>query len=210
MEEAKVQQLSIRPSSSEILFLCELSESDIQKVSTLIDAARDIIYEYFEARTTFDIIICYGPWDMEVQIVSRIHNFSSGRYYNVRSPGITDYHLKEIVFRYDIARFGHYLHELIHGVISSRHPHQMREGLAWYFTLLLTETKRYLQPHYPSMLDDLCIFPVRKMARIMGPEFLKDFALGRATVFEDSFSQDIKELFLPEEVFYAKKRYSKY
>jgi hypothetical protein len=199
--------LSIRPSSSEILFLCKLSESDMQKVSTLIDAARDIIYEYFEARTTFDIIICYGPWDMEVQIVSRIHNFSSGQFYNVKSPGITDYHLKEIIFRYDIARFGHYLHELIHGVLSSRHPHQMRESLAWYFTLLLTETKRYLQPNYPRMLDDLYIFPIRKMARVMGPGFIKDFALGKATVLEDSFSQDIKDLFLPEEVFYAKKRY---
>jgi hypothetical protein len=207
VEEAKVQQLSLRPSSSEILFLCKLPESDMQKVSTLIDAARDIIYEYFEARTTFDIIICYGPWDMEVQIVSRIHNFSSGQYYNVKSPGITDYHLKEIVFRYDTARFGHYLHELIHGVLSSRHPHQMREGLAWYFTLLLTETKRYLQPYYPRMIDDLYIFPIRKMARVMGPEFIKDFAVGRATVLEDSFSQDIKDLFLPEEVFYAKKRY---
>jgi hypothetical protein len=199
--------LSIRPSSSGILFLCELSENEIQKVSTLIDTATDIIYEYFEARTAFDIIICCGSWEMEVQIISRLHNFSSGQYYNVRSPGITDYYLKEIVFRYDTARFGNYLHELIHGILSSRHPQQMREGLAWYFTLLLTETKRYLQPHYPSMLDNLYIFPVRKMARVMGPEFIKDFALGRATVLEDSFSQDVKDLFLPEEVFYTKKRY---
>ena len=199
--------MSIRLSQTEIVFLSELPKSDIQKVSALIDAATNVIYEYFGAKTTFDIIICRGYWEMEVQIISRIHNFSSGQIYNTKSAGITDYHLKEIVFRYDIARFGHYLHELIHGVLSSRHPHQMREGLAWYFTLLLTETKRYLQPYYPSMLDDLYIFPIRKMARVMGPEFIKDFALGRATVLEDSFSQDIKDLFLPEEVFYAKKRY---
>jgi hypothetical protein len=199
--------LSIRLSQTEIVFLSEPPKSDIQKVSSLIDAATNIIYEYFGARTAFDIIICRGCWEMEVQIISRIHNFSSGQFYNTKSAGITDYRLKEIVFRYDIARFGHYLHELIHGILSSRHPHQMREGLAWYFTLLLTESKRYLQPRYPSMLNALYIFPVKKMARVMGQEFLKDFALGRATVFEEAFSQDVKELFLPEEVFYAKKRY---
>lgn len=179
----------------------------MQKVFAIIDAATNVIYEYFGARTAFDIIICRGCWEMEVQIISRIHNFSSGQIYNTKSAGITDYRLKEIVFRYDIARFGHYLHELIHGILSSRHPHQMREGLAWYFTLLLTESKRYLQPRYPSMLNALYIFPVKKMATVMGQEFLKDFALGRATVLEEAFSQDVKELFLPEEVFYAKKRY---
>lgn len=199
--------MSIRLSQREIVFLSELPQSDIQKVSVLIDAATNVIYEYFGARTAFDIIICRGCWEMEVQIISRIHNFSSGQYYNTKSAGITDYRLKEIVFRYDIARFGHYLHELIHGILSSRHPHQMREGLAWYFTLLLTESKRYLQPRYPSMLDALYIFPVKEMARVMGQEFLRDFALGRATVLEEAFSQDVKELFLPEEVFYAKKRY---
>jgi hypothetical protein len=202
--------LSIRLSQREIVFLSELPKSDIQKVSVLIDAATNVIYEYFGARTAFDIIICRGCWEMEVQIISRIHNFSSGQYYNTKSAGITDYRLKEIVFRYDIARFGHYLHELIHGIISSRHPHQMREGLAWYFTLLLTESKRYLQPRYPSMLNALYIFPVKEMARVMGQEFLRDFALGRATVLEEAFSQDVKELFLPEEVFYAKKRYFRY
>ena len=202
--------MSIRLSQTEIVFLSELSKSDIQKVSAIIDAATNVIYEYFGVRTAFDIIICRGCWEMEVQIISRIHNFSSGQIYNTKSAGITDYRLKEIVFRYDIARFGHYLHELIHGILSSRHPHQMREGLAWYFTLLLTESKRYLQPRYPSMLNALYIFPVKKMARVMGQEFIKDFALGRATVFEEAFSQDVRELFLPEEVFYAKKRFFRY
>ena len=45
------------------------------------------------------------------------------------------------------------------------------------------------------------------MATVIGQEFLKDFALGRATVLEEAFGQDVRELFLPEEVFYAKKRY---
>ena len=71
--------MSIRLSQTEIVFLNELPKSDIQKVSALIDAATNIIYEYFGARTAFDIIICRGHWEMEVQIISRIHNFSSGQ-----------------------------------------------------------------------------------------------------------------------------------
>lgn len=144
---------------------------------------------------------------MEVQIVSRIHNLPSGQYYNTRSAAITDYYLKEIVVRFDVAKFGHYLHELIHGILNSRHSHQLREGLAWYFTLMFTDSQRYLRPNYPGFLNELYIYPVKKMANILGEEFLKDFALGNATIHEEAFSQDVRELFLPEQVFYTKKRY---
>ncbi|MDQ4056770.1 MAG: hypothetical protein M3156_05055, partial [Thermoproteota archaeon] len=37
--------------------------------------------------------------------------------------------------------------------------------------------------------------------------FFKDFALGRAKIHEEAFSKEIRDLFLPEEVFYTKKRY---
>jgi hypothetical protein len=175
----------------------------------LIESANNIIYEYFGTTTSFDIIICRGSWEMEVQIISRIHNLSSGQYYNTKSAAITDYRLKEIIVRFDVAKFGHYLHELVHGILSTRHSHQLREALAWYFTLLLTESKRYLQPHYHDMLNGLYIYPVKKMASVVGQEFLKDFALGKATILEEAFSQDVRDLFLPEEVFYTKKRYFK-
>jgi hypothetical protein len=114
-----------------------------------IESANNIIYEYFGTTTSFDIIICHGSWEMEVQIISRIHNLSSGQYYNTKSAAITDYRLKEIIVRFDAAKFGHYLHELVHGILSTRHPHQLREGLAWFFTLLLTDSKKYLRPTYP-------------------------------------------------------------
>jgi hypothetical protein len=199
--------LSIGLSQRDITFLSELSSSEFQKVFAFIDTANNLLYEYFGARTSFDIIICRGSWEMEVQIISRIHNLPSGQYYNTRSVAITDYYLKEIVVRFDVAKFGHYLHELIHGILSSRHSHQLREGLAWYFTLTLTDSKRYLRPHYPEFLNELYIYPVKKMANILGEEFLKDFALGDATIHEEAFSQDVRELFLPEQVFYTKKRF---
>jgi hypothetical protein len=199
--------LSIGLSQRDITFLSELSSSEFQKVFAFIDTANNLLYEYFGTITSFDIIICRGSWEMEVQIISRIHNLPSGQYYNTRSVAITDYYLKEIVVRFDVAKFGHYLHELIHGILSSRHSHQLREGLAWYFTLILTDSKRYLRPHYPEFLDELYIYPVKKMANILGEEFLKDFALGNATIHEEAFSQDVRELFLPEQVFYTKKRF---
>ena len=199
--------MSIGLSQRDITFLSELSSSEFQKVFAFIDTANNLLYEYFGTRTSFDIIICRGSWEMEVQIISRIHNLPSGQYYNTRSAAITDYYLKEIVVRFDVAKFGHYLHELIHGILSNRHSHQLREGLAWYFTLLLTDSQRYLRPNYPEFLNELYIYPVKKMANILGEEFLKDFALGNATIHEEAFSQDVRELFLPEQVFYSKKRY---
>ena len=199
--------MSIASSQRDITFLSELSTSEFQKVFAFIDTANNLLYEYFGTRTSFDIIICRGSWEMEVQIISRIHNLPSGQYYNTRSAAITDYYLKEIVVRFDVAKFGHYLHELIHGILSSRHSHQLREGLAWYFTLMLTDSQRYLRPSYPEFLNELYIYPVKKMANILGEAFLKDFALGNATIHEEAFSQDVRELFLPEQVFYTKKRY---
>jgi hypothetical protein len=122
---------------------------------------------------------------------------------------MTDYRLQEIVIRSDIAKFGNYLHELIHGIISRRHTHQLREGMAWYFTLKLTERYRYVRPSYPSWVDEIYVYPARRLAEIVGEEFLKDFALGRASLDYESLPKYVQELFLPEEIFYSEKRYHK-
>ena len=100
----------------------------------------------------------------------------------------------------------YYLHELIHGVISKDHPHQLREGLAWYFTLKLTEKHRYTRPSYPSWVDDLYIQPVRRLAQIVGNDFLKDLALGKASLEIELLPPESQRLFLPEELFYSKRR----
>lgn len=144
---------------------------------------------------------------MEVQTISRRDQSKLSMYNDTKFVGITDYHLEEIVIRSDIARFGHYLHELIHGIVSKSHPHQLREGFAWYFTLKLSQRYKYVRPSYPSWVDDLYVYPVNRLAEIVGNEFLKDLAIGNATLQYDLLPKDVQDLFVPEEVFYSKKRY---
>ncbi|MEW5840864.1 hypothetical protein [Nitrososphaera sp.] len=124
-----------------------------------------------------------------------------------RSIGLTDYRTQEIVIRCDAAKYSHYLHELIHGIINRDHSHQLREGLAWYFTLKLTEKHKYVRAAYPSWIDHMYVYPVKKLVKIVGEDFLKDFALGRASLEVNFLPSDLQEFFIPEVLFYAKKRY---
>jgi hypothetical protein len=196
-------------SKCEVSFLTGATNEEVKKVSSWVEYANTIINDYFGTVTSFDIIICRGRWEMEVQVISRKSQSTLSMYDDTRSVGITDYHLEEIVIRCDIARFGHYLHELIHGIISKTHPHQLREGLAWYFTLKLTEGYKYVRPSYPSWVDVLYFYPVNMLAEIVGDEFLKDLAVGKASVQYDLLPRDVQDLFVSEEVFYSKKRYHK-
>jgi hypothetical protein len=180
----------------------------MQKVLGFINNSNKIIHGYFGIRTSFDIIICYGSWEMEVQFISRRRQESPLlQYDDTKSIGITDYRLEEIILRYDGAKFGHYLHELVHGIISKSHPQQLKEALAWYFTFKLTEPYKYVRPTYPSWVDHLYVYPVKKLAQIVDDDdFLKDFALGKAFLQENAFPEDVQELFMPEELFYTMKR----
>ena len=190
-----------------LILLTDIPTEETQKVLMLIGNADEIIAEYFGVRTSFDIVICQGSWEMEIQVISRRRELPL-QYDDTKSVAITDYRLKEIIIRHDVAKFGHYLHELIHGIISKNHSQQLREGLAWYFTLKLTERCRYVRPKYPTWIDNLYLYPVKKLAQITGDDFLKDFALGKGVIQEDVLPPDVQELFLPEEFYYAKKRYS--
>ena len=197
------------PSKCEVSFLTGATSEEVKKVSSWVEYANKIINHYFGTVTSFDILICRGRWEMEVQVISRKNQSTLSMYNDTRFVGITDYHLEEIVIRCDIATFGHYLHELVHGIISKTHPHQLREGLAWYFTLKLTEGYRYVRPSYPSWVDALYVYPVNMLAKIVGDEFLKDLAVGKASVQYDLLPRDVQDLFVSEEVFYSKKRYHK-
>ena len=197
----------IYPSKCEVSFLTSATSEEVKKISSWVEYANKKINDYFGIVTSFDILICRGRWEMEVQVISRKSQSTLSMYNDTRFVGITDYHLEEIVIRCDIARFGHYLHELIHGIISKTHPHQLREGLAWYFTLKLTEGYRYVRPSYPSWVDVLYVYPVNRLAEIVGDEFLKDIAVGKASVQYDLLPRDVQDLFVSEEVFYSKKRY---
>lgn len=192
---------------SGINFLTDASSEEIQKISALVVHANDTIDKYFGIVTAFDVLICRGSWEMEVQVISRRNEASERSIYSdTKFVGMTDYRLGEIVIRCDIAKFGHYLHELIHGIISRSHTHQLREGMAWYFTLKLTEDYRYVRPSYPSWVDEMYVYPAKRLAEIVGEEFLKDFALGKASLDYELLPKDVQELFLPEEIFYSEKR----
>ena len=195
------------PTKCEVSFLTGATSEEVKKISSWVEYANKIINDYFGIVTSFDILICRGRWEMEVQVVSRKSQSMLSMYSDTRFVGITDYRLEEIVIRCDLARFGHYLHELIHGIISKTHPHQLREGLAWYFTLKLTEGYRYVRPSYPSWVDVLYVYPVNRLAEFVGDEFLKDLAIGKASVQYDLLPRDVQDLFVSEEAFYSKKRY---
>ena len=195
------------PSKFEVSFLTHATSDEVKKISSWIKYANKIIDDYFGIVTSFDVLICRGRWEMEVQVISRKSQSMLSMYSDTKFVGITDYRLEEIVIRCDIARFGHYLHELIHGIISKTHPHQLREGLAWYFTLKLTERYRYVRPSYPSWVDVLYVYPVNRLAEIVGDEFLKDLAVGKASIQYDLLPRDVQDLFVSEEAFYSKKRH---
>ena len=195
---------------SVITFTTEANIDEVKKISYFVEHANKTINDYFGMITTFDVLICRGSWEMEVQVISRRKDPSERSIYSdTKFVGMTDYRLREIIIRCDVAKFGHYLHELIHGIISKSHTHQLREGLAWYFTLKLTEGYRYVRPPYPSWVDRMYVYPTKRLAEIVGEEFLKDLAVGKASLDYEMLPKDIRELFLPEEIFYTEKRFQK-
>jgi hypothetical protein len=215
-QRMKKRYLNIRDSN--ISFLSnDLSEKEINKIMLFVDQANEIIKRYFGVKSTFCLIICNGELEMQTQVMSKIRGENGivqlqrkqqeqrQNYHHRISKvvAMTDYELKEIIIRNDIAKFGNYLHELIHGVLDISHTYQLREALAWYYTLKLTEQYKYTRPSYPIWVDHIYIEPVKKLAKIVGNDFLRDLALGRGSIEEKAFPIDIKRLFLPEELFYC-------
>jgi hypothetical protein len=197
--------------SYNINILTEVTDEEARKIFAFIGEANRIVREYFGIETSFDIIICRGGWEMEVQVISRARQkglrqrtpaSTMQNYCNTKSVGVTDYRLEEIIIRLDAAKFGHYLHELIHGVISKHYTHQLREALAWYFTLKLTESCKYVRPSYPSWVDQLYIYPINKLAQVVGDDFLRDLAIGSAELETSLLPDDVQGLFLPSHLFY--------
>jgi hypothetical protein len=193
--------------SSNIVFLADITADEARKIHVMIEQANRLVEDYFGITCSFDVVVCRGSWEMEVQIISRRGNYDMMNGSNV--VGLTDYRLGEIVIRFDAARFGHYLHELVHGIMSAANSHQLREGMAWYFTEKLIAAHRYAGANPPVWAEDLYVRPVRKLARILGDDFLKDLALGKADVETSRLPADVKDLFLPEALFYEKRRYQK-
>jgi hypothetical protein len=192
-------------SYSLVTFLTEMSSEELQNILLLIERANKIIFDHFGLRSSFDILICRGDWEMEVQVATRRERSGLSFPVGAKLIGITDYRLREIVIRFDVARFGHYLHELIHSIIDKSLPHQLREGLAWYFTYRLLEKHRYAIAWPPPWMEELYVRPVRRLAEMVSDDFLKDLATGKASIDHTLLPPDIASLFLPEELFHARK-----
>jgi hypothetical protein len=193
-----------------IVFLSDdLLRQEINKVLVFVYQANEIIYHYFGTKSNFDLIICKGHQQMQRQIMSKLRSngIVQRQQHNpweiINSVAMTDYELKKIIIRHDIAKFGHYLLELILSVLDRSHTHQLREGLAWYYTLKLTEQIRYVRPSYPLWIDYFYVKPVKRLAKIVGEDFLRDLAVGRASIEENAFPTDIRKLFMSEEMFYC-------
>ena len=95
----------VTKSHYDITFLTDMSSEEMQKVLMFLDNANKIIDEYFGLRTSFDIVICSGSWEMEVQVISRRRQLSLLQYDDTQCVAMTDYRLQEIIIRYDAAKF---------------------------------------------------------------------------------------------------------
>jgi len=188
-------------------FLYEAEERERQKILKMLEIAGKMVSDYFGKKCDYDILVCDGGWCMEVQTISRERGGSEYRLHDIKYLAMTDYDLQEIIIRKDIAKFAQYLHEMIHCIIPKSYPQQLREGLAWYFTLEIMKPYPYLRPNYPNWVADLYINPVRSLVETFGLDFIKQFVAGKAEIEESAIPEDAKDLFLPEEVFFRKKKF---
>jgi hypothetical protein len=67
----------------------------------------------------------------------------------------------------------------------------------------LTERFKYVRPPSPMWIDYFYVTPIKRLGNIVGDDFLKDLALGKASIEVSAFPMDIKKLFMPEEMFYC-------
>lgn len=200
-----------RRNDGNIVFLSDdLFADEINKALVFVDQANETISHYFGTKSDFDLIICKGYQQMQSQIMLKSGSSDIIQWKHQHNPqemsnlvAMTDYELKKIIIRHDIAKFGHYLHELILSVLDRSHTHQLREALSWYYTLILTEQFRYVRPSYPIWIDYLYVAPIKRLMRIVGDDFLRDLAIGKASIEEKAFPADIRKLFMPEEMFYC-------
>ncbi len=181
-----------------IIFLYDISKKDKNNIINIINIVDEIIFNYFNKRCTeFSIVICEDEWTMTIQIAT--HRRQGKARDDSNSISFTDPKLKEIIIRKDKATFGNYLHEMIYAILYEGLTEQLREALAWYFTIELIKHHRYAIPAYPSWVIDLYLQPARHLVSMLGIDFVKDFALGNAEVADDLLSDDIQRLFLPED-----------
>jgi hypothetical protein len=86
----------ITKTNCRITFPEETTIEEVSNIVALVDADNEMISRFLGAESKFDIIVCKGSWDMEVQKISReksVKPYKDG----VSLVGLTDYELKEII-----------------------------------------------------------------------------------------------------------------
>ena len=61
----------ITKTNCRITFLEETTIKEISNIVALVHAAYEMISCFLGAESKFDIIVCKGSWDMEVQVIFR-------------------------------------------------------------------------------------------------------------------------------------------
>lgn len=184
-------------------FLYDADQKERRKILAMLGMAATMVSEYFGRKCEFDVVICDDAWCMELQAASREH----GKRHNIKYLALTDHNLREVIIRKDVAKFAQYIHEMIHSITPRRYTHQLREAIAYYFTFEILRNHPDLYPTHPPSADELYVRPLGSMVRTLGLDVVKRFAIGNAKIKESEVPKDAKDLFLPEHIFYRKKKF---
>lgn len=161
--------MSAQKYAGRVQFLYEADEKERQKILRMLGIAANIVSNYFGKKSDFDVVIVEDGWSMELQTISRERR----RFYDTKYLAVTDLNLREIVIRKDVARLAQYIHELIHSITPREYPHQLREGLAYYFTLEILKSCECQMPRYSAWVDDLYVKPTRSLVKAFGLDVVR-------------------------------------
>jgi hypothetical protein len=139
---------------------------EFEKILSFIYIAAIYINQFFDVAISLGISYKDNPTlDDKLVVFKTIEQYKLRNFNDDRvNEAIAEYHIHNIFIRYSNSKFGHYLSALIYGIISTIHKRKLREALAWYFSLKLTETSKYTMPQISSIIDYHNIYLVEKLA----------------------------------------------
>ncbi len=169
----------------------------LEKIISFVYIASEHIDNYFNICISLDFKMNFNEWNGEDIILFKTNHVSNIKSY-LRSSQVDnstkDSHAYVTAVRHKNSKFGHYLYALLYGLMDKRHNNKIRQSLAWYFTLKLTETAKYVRPNSSTIdLDKCCLDLVSKLQGMTGSDFLKDYAIGRALTQRVTYQKILKD-----------------
>jgi hypothetical protein len=154
----------------------------LKKIISFVYIASKRIGHYFDICVSLDFKMNSGHWKGEDIVLFKTKYDSDRKPDSILSgldDDIGDNPASVTAVRHKNAKFGHYLYALLYGIIDKRHNTRIRQTLAWFFTLRLTENAKYVRPSSSTIdLDSYCLDLVSKLQGITGGDLLKDYAIG--------------------------------